>query len=695
MYRDANRRLAPEPQRLAEFWFQLGADALGRERFEVAELYLYQLWELRTQRELSGLVPLYLARAIAEQARPLEAYTILETSLQMRLDAEAERRLYAARLALELERFDDAVALLEVLPAPAVLDRLGAEWYYTSAYALYAAGGGARALDLLDSTDARARTSASIEALRLRARLALENADSVRAVRAYREFMAATPPSAGERVELLRALLGAGQDRAVLQESQAVDVARLGAAEAVELPFLVGVAALRLNDHERAYSELSRAAGLPGATALQPLLGYHLAWAAYRTARLPQARAALDAVDVGALPTELVFNAKYLASYVAFQLNQAGVAIQGLLELLGEGLSISQTVQVRTLLASVYLSQNALDPALEQYRRILTLGAGEAETAAAWSRYASVLDTAGRSEEAIEEFLALHARYPEADAGRNALIEAAQLAFTRGDFRRARDLFRSYLSRYPGGSEFDRALYWAGSASFELGEGGAALLWWEPLIEEYPRSAFTPRALFQTAQLYRSRGQLGRALELYDRLAAVYRGTSFAADAERQRAQLRLELEGLSNREAQLWVRLEGSGAPSAGSEDWFALVLELGRIAVREQVTLSAQRSRIVDYLISAVTYDRAGAADAAVLLAEYYQRRGEIRASIDAYLQAAGKAGASADVRAQSLYQVAVLSRDSGDTAAATRIVDELRRLYPTSVWTSRAAEVVGGRQ
>jgi hypothetical protein len=56
--------------------------------------------------------------------------------------------------------------------------------------------------------------------------------------------------------------------------------------------------------------------------------------------------------------------------------------------------------------------------------------------------------------------------------------------------------------------------------------------------------------LFLTAGIYAARDQRREALELYDRLVAAYPDSFRADDAERLRRTIRLELDGLSAREA-------------------------------------------------------------------------------------------------------------------------------------------------
>ncbi|MCG8479059.1 MAG: tetratricopeptide repeat protein, partial [Spirochaetales bacterium] len=331
--------------------------------------------------------------------------------------------------------------------------------------------------------------------------------------------------------------------------------------------------------------------------------------------------------------------------------------------------------------------------ALVQYRILADNAADDRQRSEFLSLLAATLAALGRVEEAILEYDGLADRLPRTEAGRRALLEAGEILVSAERYREARERFRAYQSRYPRGEEIDRALYWAGATSYELGEPGRALLWWEPLVNEFPRSDFTPETLFLAAGIYVDRGQRRQALELYDRLTAAYPDSRRAREAERLRRTIRLELDGLSAREAELWVQLQPGSerGPVQGGELWFELVLELGRIAIREQITLTAQRTRIIDYLLDAARFDGPEAAEATLLLAEYYRRRGETRSAIERYIEAAAKSGASDELRARSLFELAVLAREEGDSTTAERALGELRERYGESIWADRAQRIM----
>lgn len=687
LFRQAERTLAGEPRRMTDFWYSLGLEAIAAERYELAELHLYRVWDVRSDRPVTGAVPHMLARAIERQDRPREALEILLASLHDRFvldDAQVERRIAAARMLLALDQPEDALELVAAMPErtrdSAVL--------YAWTFSLYRLDRFREALEILDRNSLQPVIREQPDLVRLRGRLLLEQGRPADAVRAYRDYLADRPRDMEARVELVRALVGAAQFSAADQEVRRIDDADLTPEVREDLTHLRGLTAF----HDGRFDEAVRYLSSVTTQDYEPLRSYHLAWSLYRLGEAADARNTIGAV-IEELPESLLFEGGYLYSWTLFQTGQRQDSIRQLLRLLGASLERPREQQVRQLLATIYLEEREIDEALLQYQRLVPLAEDDQRRAAFWNQYAFTLAAVSRDSEAVDQFDQLHEALPGTDAGREALLEAGQVLYTMGRFADSRDRFRLYQNRYPEGPDLDRALYWAGVTSMELDEAARALLWWEPLIREFPRSTYTPRALLETARIYADRGQQRQALELFDRFVAAYPRDDRAAEADRERRRIRLELEGLSSREAELWVELEpvGRPGPAPGSDRWFSLVLELGRIAIREQITLTTQRNRIVEYLIEGSALDGDEAARASALLAEYYRRRGETRAALESYVRAASATGVSDEMAAQSLYEMAVLAREQGERATMERAVAELEERFGDSIWADRASRLL----
>lgn len=689
IYRRAEQRLAPEPERLAEFWYDLGRVSLESGRLEVAELYLRRLWDLRDEYTVPGQAVLYLADTLDRQGRRDEAIVLLGESLRYSSDREEERRAILGEFLLSAGREEEALEALE--PALAVSGRLDSELMerivYLSATAMVETGDLESALAVLERDQFSAASADHRELPLLRAWLLMANGRMERAVRAYREYLSLYDDDIEARRYLIRALLGAGETSAVLRES----VAAIARDDDPYLRYYAGLAAFDLGRYEEAktHLEAAREGGVD-----TPLLLYHLVWTYYRLGELTDALALTGEVNVDALAPELAFQVTYLKSDMLFRRSRYDEASVSLAGLLSGDLDRDKNTQIRRLLAQVYREAGRFDEALDQYREMILLTSDETETARIRRDYGNLLSTAGYTEQAVDELVSVNERFPGTTSGEAALIDAGEILFTYGNYTEARELFRRYRITYPEGSYLDQALYRAGAASVELGEPAAALLWWEPLIRTLPDSPWVPRTMLAVAHIYEVSGRLRRALENVEGLIARYPAAPEAEEAGLLRRRWRLELDGFSRREAELWAELDEAKLPE-GSDRWFELILEVGRITIREQITLSSARTGIVDYLRQAMAFSsRTEAAEAGLLLGEYYLRQAEYRSSVETYLSVAELAGADDDQRAQSLFEVVQLAMTRlHDESVAASAANQLRRLYPDSIWTQRLQPVLEG--
>ena len=70
---------------------------------------------------------------------------------------------------------------------------------------------------------------------------------------------------------------------------------------------------------------------------------------------------------------------------------------------------------------------------------------------------------------------------------------------------------------------------------------------------------------------------------------------------------------------------------------------------------------------------------------------RWNETNAAVDRYAEAAATPGAPDELRAQSLFELAALARESGDTATARQALDQLQSRYGGSIWADRAGRLM----
>jgi TolA-binding protein len=282
----------------------------------------------------------------------------------------------------------------------------------------------------------------------------------------------------------------------------------------------------------------------------------------------------------------------------------------------------------------------------------------------------------------------LFERYPESRLAEEAMYRRAEVLFQAERYGEARQAFFEYRANYPDGSLIAPALYWGGVSAFELEEVSGALLLWETLIEEHPESAFRADAMQRAAEVYSDRGDHRRALNLYSRLVATYPRQAEAVGAGDRIDELLLRIGGLSQREAELWVRIEQNRR--AQTADGRRAIIEAARIAIREGGTGVERENLIVPLLRSTAAKDEEdpdAAAQAGVLLGEYHLRQSRPIEARDAFLAAAAADPSNRSRAAQALYRAAEASVLAGRRAEARSIVERLESSFPQSEWTAEA--------
>ena len=429
VYREAERRLAGEPERLADFWYALGGDALARQRPALAEVYLTRLWEVRQERSIEGVAALLYAQALEAQGRDQEALSILERSLDdpaVAKDHVAQRRVMAARLHLREGQFQAARALLG---DPEVAES-SAESLYTWAFAAHRAGDTAAVLSRLERDDVAPLLRERPALMRLRGRMQLAVGSPVDAVRSYRSYLAERPGDSVARLELVRSLVSASQFPAATRELAELDEASFSEDRRIEVHYLRAIAAFHSQQYQLVIEELS---SVPADGAYEPGRSYHLAWSLYRTGDTAGARDTI-APWVGSLPNSLRVDGGYLYAWTLYRGGDTAAAGEELLRVLGEPLSMDQEQQIRQLLATVYLEDGRFDDALFQYRRLVEMSPEE-RAASYLQQVATTLAAAGRLDEAVQQYDEIAETQEGTDEGRTALLEAGELLYSMESLR--------------------------------------------------------------------------------------------------------------------------------------------------------------------------------------------------------------------------------------------------------------------
>ncbi|MFP4424852.1 MAG: tetratricopeptide repeat protein [Spirochaetaceae bacterium] len=679
--REAEERLAGAVEVLQDFWLQVGVERYRQGSMDLAEYYFRRVWELRDRTTIGGEAPLYLSRILLREGDQEGAEGILQEARNLGLEPREEIAIALAGLYVEQGKLTEAQPLLEGLLEGGSFRE--PEVRYRLAFVYYNRGNYEQALDLIDETFSEGLAGGeSANLLRIRSRALRDLGRYREALRVIREYLALEPGDPGARFEYVTLLFRLGEYQRLLEELEGSEDTLSGA----DADYLRGLAQVGLGRYEEAVETLT---GLEGSETLEPYREYYLAWARYRLGRNSSALEDFDRIS-RERTSPFAAKAAYLGGWSAYVIGSYDRAV----ELLRRVSSFDTTMETREdawrLLAESYRAAGEPGEALAVYRTILAEAERTEVIAEAWLSYALLLEELGRSREAAEELAALNGQFPGTRQGERALYEEGRLLFESGSHEAARERFLEYRREYPRGDFGDSALYQEGNTLVAQGESAGAILVWERFLEEFGESPLSYEVKRSLAPLYVERGELRKAYNLYGELLAAFPERAREDELEQRREEISLRLQGLTDREAGLWARIENL---DAGSEERGEAILELARIVVYEGGAPGPRRELLVGYLRELGEGDGPRAPRANFLLGEYYAGREEYDRAIDAYLSAAEEAGR--DLTGRSLFRAAQMYGAEGDRDAVRAIVSRIEEELPESTWADEARRLLGGER
>ncbi|MFP4637500.1 MAG: tetratricopeptide repeat protein [Spirochaetaceae bacterium] len=702
--REAERVLAGRTDVLRELWIQVGIASYEAERRDTALLYLTRVWELEDA-ELPGTVPLYLSEIYEREGRSEDALEVLEEARERGIREHGDRALLRqADLYLELDEAEAAVEALDRFHEEYPDSDFRAEGEYLRAFALYRLGRDEQAVEQASETIRAGRAGDFEENLLwLRSILYRRLGRTEEALRSLRDYLALSPDDLDARVEFSKLLFERGRHEEVLRRAgDLLEEQEIGPERRrdvyYQLRYIEGLSHVALKDYEAALESFAHlpeepegfVAASEGAELelMYPFVLYYEGWSHYRLSRYREAEDLFAMLLDYDEDHEFAARAAYLAGWSAF--NRA--ASQTAAEFLRTAVSLTEEDQVwaeATLLLGRSLKETeAYTEADTQFQNIYVDRPDSPLADDALFEYAEGLERRGRLEQAVAQYRVLAERYPESRLAQEAMYRRGELLYEDERYAEARDAFSAYRSSYPDGELVAPALYWGGVSAYEVGEESGALLLWEQLIEEHRESSLRPDAMQRAAEVHRDRGDYRHALNLYSRLVARYPEQAEAMNAPGRLDELLLRIGGLSEREAEVWVRIEQNRR--ASTSEGRRAILEAARISIREGGSGIDQENLLIPLLRATTEYeeeDPEAAAQAHFLLGEYHLRNSRPVDARESFLRTASTDPDDRDRTAEALFRAAEASLLADRAGEARSIVERLQSAFPESEWTSEA--------
>ncbi len=716
--RQAEVNLRGRTDVLASFWQRIGVNSFLAGSFDLAELYLSRVWDLRDRQEVPGLVPMYLAEVHVERGDPARAQGILEDALEQSDDETERIMVRLGGIHIKQQEYEAAAERLAAATEQFPEGAFTGQAAYQRAFALFQIDRLEEAIAVIRDANERGVTGGfSREMRRLRASAHRGLGELDESIDHYRSYLAETPDDSATRLEYTKVLFLAERYEQVNEQvselyDRAPDLRERDPSAFLQAEYLEGLARVARRQYEQAVAALESlrdfefVSGSDGSdgegsgggavdelSTIYPHGLYYLGWSYYRLGEWEAATGILSEVVAFDHGHERAPRSAYIAGWSAFSGGDYEGAREMLERLKDLDADDALLVEGRYLLAQVHRELNDFDDAAEEFAAIYEDFPDSGYAAEALYEHASLMADQENTDEAAELYGQVFERFPDRDIGVEALYRRGEVYFSAGEYEAARDAWLTYRGEAEGDRLFAASLYWSGAASLELEETGAALLVWNRLIDEFPDSSFRFDAMAGAAEIYEQRGDLRQALNLYTEMAGRYEERAAEIEAQERIDELVLRIGGLGEREASLLVRIEQG--QRAGSSDGREAILELARLVIYEGVTDSPNR-RLVLPLLREVTgredEDPERAARAQFLIGEWYHQQDENSDAAEAFLEAAGMYRADEDLSAQSLYRAANSYRRSGRSEEVIReIVETMRDEFPGSEWTAEAERIL----
>ncbi|MFW6363121.1 MAG: tetratricopeptide repeat protein [Spirochaeta sp.] len=700
--RSAEQVLAGRSEVLKDFWLRVGLSSFQNEEYRLADLYLRRVWDLRGVHDVDEIVPLYLAEIAESRDDVQQGISVLQDYLERESSPTVLFRL--AALQAKQQQWNESRANISQFRSLYSDSELYPQASYLHAYVLVQLDLHNEALQVIQGLRSQGLVSGlQGDLLRLEAQVQREIGDLSSAAESFRDYLALQPDDLSAVVEYTTILFEQERFTAVNREientlEQFPDLQGDSPEIHAKLHYLRGLAAVTNNDFPSAvqyFSPLSELSAQEAAdlgadvAAVHPYNLFYHAWSYYQNGDFSRSFDLFNRVADDYEDTSIAARAAYLAGWSAYANSDYAAAETLLMRVQTFDTEDDLTANAGYLLAQTLVERNDLSAALNVYRNVFLDHPDSRRAAEARYGYAETLLQMDREDDALDAFREVTQRYPDTFLGQESQFRRAEIHYDRENYRDVQELLFEYRTNYPDGERIDDALYLGGEIALRLEEPSGALLLWNRLIRNHRQSPNRFDAMVQAAQIHRDRGEYRSALNLVSEAMSRYPDRSGSAGLERVSNELVLLVSGVSEREAELRVEIERNDGVSTDAGR--TAIIELGRTILLESFQLDGNADRVIpllEDLTERTSENPDQAAEAYLLIGEYYMRTGGPGRAADSFIQAASTVRDDRDLLARSLFRGAeALIRDDR-SGEARQLIDRIQNSFPQSQW-SEAAE------
>jgi tetratricopeptide (TPR) repeat protein len=184
--------------------------------------------------------------------------------------------------------------------------------------------------------------------------------------------------------------------------------------------------------------------------------------------------------------------------------------------------------------------------------------------------------------------------------------------------------------------------------------------------------------------VYRESREFAKALALYTQLIAEYPEEARGAKADIIAEQLRYQMSGLGDKEAELTARIAAArGAAKA------AAMVELARMYILGGESKAEQGFQMLPQITA--LGDPPTTFQALSLAGEYFYRKGDLVEAGRRFLAAAVSPGTAPDSAASAVYRAAEMMKMAGRPEEVKALVKKLQDSFPSSTWSAKGRSLL----
>jgi TolA-binding protein len=179
-------------------------------------------------------------------------------------------------------------------------------------------------------------------------------------------------------------------------------------------------------------------------------------------------------------------------------------------------------------LADSYFGIKSFDKASQIYRELFTNDILISNDDQTYYQYSQSLFKAGRSNDAIEEFIKLQQKFPRSKFADASQYVVGWIYFQQNNFRAAIENYEKLLTRYPSSSLKPIAYYSIGDSYFNLGDYEESINYYNRVLTEFPNTPYILDAVNGIQYAYLAKDQPDRAVSFIDQFVSSNPSSKFS-----------------------------------------------------------------------------------------------------------------------------------------------------------------------